>query len=126
MHLRRIVGVLTATVFLTPASSSAAADLINGRLLFAQCQTCHSTDVKETLNGPTLKGLWGRKAGSVLSFKYSPAMKALDITWSEATLDKFLTKPTAMVPGTLMVYSGLPRAEDRADIIAWLKKEFAE
>ncbi len=72
--------------------------------------------------GPDLAGVIGRKAGSMAGFSYSPALARAGLTWDEATLDKWLTAPTRMVPGTIMVFPGLPKAEDRRAVIAWLKR----
>ena len=71
--------------------------------------------------GPHHCGLLGRRAGSVAGFNYSAAMKKMGITWSEKTLDRFLTKPLKMVPGTAMTYDGVADPKDRADLIAYLK-----
>ncbi len=62
----------------------------------------------------------GRKAGSLPGYAYSPAMKAQDFVWTEAKLDQWLTRPSAVVPGTAMAFEGLPKAEDRAALIAYL------
>lgn len=100
-----------------------APDLINGRILFARCSICHALTAEKSKGkkGPTLAGLFGRKAGTLKGYKYSPAMRAKGIIWDEKTLNAYLTKPKAYVPGTKMVYSGLRRKSDRADLIAYLK-----
>jgi cytochrome c len=99
-------------------------DLVNGRILFARCGICHALTAEKSKGkkGPTLAGLFGRKAGTLPGFKYSKAMRAKGIVWTEATLDVYLTKPKAYVPGTTMIYGGLRRKSDRADLIAYLKK----
>ena len=66
--------------------------------------------------------LFGRRAGSVQGFAYSDAMRNSGIVWSETTLDQFLTNPQAYVPGTRMTFTGLPDAQERADVIAYLKE----
>lgn len=109
-------------LYLPGAAAKADGDAINGRMLFARCQLCHSTKPGETKVGPSLHGLFGRHAGSVQGFAYSEGMKALDIVWTEATIDTFIRRPKALVPGTKMVFGGLGRAEDRADLIAYLKQ----
>jgi cytochrome c len=98
-------------------------DLVNGRILFARCGICHALTAEKSKGkkGPTLAGLFGRKAGSVKGYKYSKAMRSKGIVWNETTLDIYLTKPKAYVPGTTMIYSGLRRKSDRADLIAYLK-----
>ena len=71
----------------------------------------------------SLKGVVGRKAGSVEGYKYSKAMAGADITWDEANLDKFLTKPKAFVKKTKMSFRGLSKESQRADVIAYLKAQ---
>ena len=102
-----------------PAPASAAA----GKLVFMRCMACHSID-KGGANkvGPNLSGVVGRKSGAVANFRYSTAMAAAKLTWNEATLDQWLTRPATLVPGTSMVFAGLPKPEDRANVIAYLKK----
>lgn len=98
-------------------------DPFNGRLVFAQCETCHGlTPETKDKTGPTLAGLFGRKAGTVAGFAYSAAMRKKGVVWSEATLDAYLANPSAYVPGTKMVFMGLRRKQDRADLIAYLKE----
>jgi cytochrome c len=72
--------------------------------------------------GPSLHGIFTRKAGAIADFRYSPAMKRSGITWTPETLDKFLTDPQAMVPANRMPYAGMADAGDRADLIAYLSK----
>ena len=70
--------------------------------------------------GPHHCGLFGRLAGSVPGFNYSNAMKNSKIVWNDKTLDRFLAKPLAVVPGSAMTYDGVPEPKDRADLIAYL------
>lgn len=70
--------------------------------------------------GPSLFGIVGRPAGSVPGFHYSAANRNSGLTWDTATLDKYLTNPRQMVPGTLMAYPGLTDARKRTDLIAYL------
>jgi cytochrome c len=90
---------------------------------FAQCGVCHKVEagVPNGL-GPNLHGIFGKKSGLSAGYSYSPAMKAAGLTWNAATLDKFLTKPQTLVPGTRMSYPGQADPAKRAEIIAWLKK----
>ena len=71
--------------------------------------------------GPSLHGIMGRKAGSVEGFTYSDPMKNSGITWNEAELDKYLTNPKKDIPGNKMAVPGLPKPDDRANVIAYLK-----
>jgi len=111
-------------VLLAGPAGAAEPDLINGRLLFARCGICHALTAEKSKGkkGPTLAGLFGRKAGTVKGYAYSPGMRAKSVVWTETTLDIYLTKPKAYVPGTTMIYGGLRRKSDRDDLIAYLKK----
>lgn len=94
-------------------------DAVHGEKLYTQrCTACHSLDANRI--GPMHRGVFGRKSGSVPGFAYSPAVKKLNVVWNETTLDKWLTSPTKMAPGTMMGLS-VPNAQDRADLIAYLK-----
>jgi cytochrome c len=72
--------------------------------------------------GPSLNGLFGRKAGELSDFRYSPALKRSGITWTADTLNTFIADPQTMVPANRMPYAGMPEAGDRADLIAYLLK----
>ena len=72
--------------------------------------------------GPSLHGIIGRKAGSIEGFSYSDAMKNSGLTWDEATLDTYLTNPKKEVPGNKMAFPGLPKEDDRQNVIAYLKE----
>lgn len=87
---------------------------------FAQCASCHSATATAGI-GPGLLGVIGRTAGTAPGFRFSPAMKRAKFTWDEAKLDAFLADPQKVVPGTLMPYSGMPAAADRAAIVGYLK-----
>lgn len=101
----------------------AKADAAKGKLIFMRCAACHNVKPGEPNKvGPNLSGVVGRKAGMAKGFNYSPAMKTAKVTWNEATLDKWLTRPAGVVPGTSMVFAGLPKPEDRKAVIAYLKK----
>ena len=89
---------------------------------FAQCATCHSVKPGETGLGPNLHGIIGKKSASIEKFFYSTAMKNANLTWDEATLDRYIEKPRELVPGTRMAYAGQADKAKRDEIIAWLKK----
>ena len=102
------------------APTAAAPDTKRGEQIYARCMACHALAFDRV--GPRHCGLFGRLAGSVPGFDYSPAMKNSKIRWNEQTLDRFLTKPLAMVPGTSMTYDGIADPAERADLIAYLKQ----
>lgn len=104
----------------TPAEPQlAAADAMPAA--FMQCAACHSVESGKNGVGPSLHGIIGRPSAGVTPFNYSPALKAANLVWDEATLDQFIAKPMTLVPGTRMSYPGQPDAAKRAEIIAWLK-----
>ncbi|HWU01107.1 MAG TPA: c-type cytochrome [Novosphingobium sp.] len=88
---------------------------------FAMCKTCHSVQPGVTLIGPSLAGVYGRKAGAVAGFAYTDGVKALGYSWDEEHLDKWLENPMKLVPGTKMAYPGEADAAKRKAIIAYLK-----
>jgi cytochrome c len=98
------------------------ADLDNGQAKFALCKACHTyAQGGETEVGPNLWGVFGRKAGSVPGFAYSDGLKALGFTWDADKINKWISNPRAMVPGTKMTYVGMESAKDRTDLVAYLK-----
>mgnify|MGYP003668707941 CR=1 FL=1 len=99
----------------------ASADAALGERVFAKCATCHKVDPGNNAVGPTLFGIVGRAPGSEPGFSnYSDAMLAVTEPWTPEHLNTFLTRPSDAVPGTAMRFSGLPKPEDRANLIAYL------
>ena len=98
------------------------ADLDNGEAKSAVCRSCHVLEKNgESGVGPVLHGVFGRKAGSLPGFTYSPGLKATGIVWDAPAIDRWITNPRAIVPGTKMTYIGMPDAKDRVDLVAYLK-----
>lgn len=102
-----------ATVF-------ASADPAKGEKVFGKCKACHKIDGGDS-TGPHLNGVVGRAVASVAGFNYSDALKNHGGTWEPETLDAWLTNPKAYAPGNKMSFAGLPKVEDRANLIAYLK-----
>ncbi len=102
------------------AAAAAAPDARRGEQVYARCMACHALAFDRV--GPRHCGLFGRLAGSVPDFAYSPAMKQSKITWNERTLDRFLAMPLKMVPGSTMTYDGISDPQARSDLIAYLKQ----
>jgi cytochrome c len=108
----------------SPGGSEAAlagdGDAERGKAVFEKrCTGCHAIDVDR--EGPRLAGVYGRKAGGVAGFTYSTGLKNSGVTWNDATLEKWLSDPDLMVPDNNMSFS-VPKAEERRDLIAFLKK----
>jgi cytochrome c len=106
-----------------PSPGLAAGDVAHGAKVYQDCMLCHSLDKNEI--GPRHRGVFGRKAGTVADYDYSAPLKASNLVWTEATLDRWLTDPQALVPGTKMTFS-VDDAQERADVIAFLKEKAAE
>jgi len=115
---------VTASGLAALSSTSAHADpAMRGKLLFLQCASCHNTTPGPSAKiGPSLYGVVGRPAGSLPGYAYSPAMKAQTFVWDEKMLDRWLTKPTDVVPGTAMAFGGVAKDTDRAAIIEYLRQ----
>jgi cytochrome c len=116
--------VLMVAMALLAAAGAARAegDAARGEKRFEECATCHTTERGVNNVGPSLNGLFERKAGEIADFRYSPALKKSGITWTPQTLDTFIADPQKQVPGNRMPFAGMPDAADRADLIAYLQK----
>lgn len=114
------LGLCVGVALASPAAAQQAGDAAKGKLVFARCAICHTVVAGQNKIGPSLAGVVGRKSGSLPDFQYSPAMKNAGLTWTPQTLDVYLTKPQAKVPGTKMIFPGLPDPADRANVIAYL------
>lgn len=124
----RVLTLTLATIAVVSGGASgaraqdAAAMAAQGKRVFIRCGACHSVTSPMNKVGPHLVAIVGRKAASVAGFNYSTPMKAQSFVWTEAVLDRWLTKPSTVVPGTTMAFAGLPKPEDRKALIAYLKK----
>ena len=105
---------------LTVGAVHADGDLVRGEARFQECAACHKLDAGANEIGPSLHGVFTRKAGELADFRFSPAMKRSGIVWTPEMLEKFITDPQALVPGNRMPYAGMTSANDRADLIAYL------
>lgn len=103
------------------ASADAAGDAETGARAFRACAACHSLQAGRHMTGPSLAGMWGRRAAASDFTRYSPALRSSAITWNERTLDAWLADPKALVPGNTMVFPGIENAKTRADLIAFLR-----
>lgn len=116
-----VAALLAATA---AAAQPAGGDPAKGERVFARCKACHTIEEGgPNRMGPNLHGVLGRPAASVADYSYSKAMKEAaekGLVWTPETLDPYLQNPRKLVPGTKMVFAGLPRESDRADVIAYL------
>jgi cytochrome c len=117
-HVSFRLALLLALAVGSPAL--AAGDPKHGEEVYERCMGCHA--IGREVVGPDHAGLYGRRAGSLPDYDYSPAMKAFGRIWDEATLDRFLANPRGVVPGTKMGFAGIPDSRDRQDLIAYLKE----
>ena len=109
--------------FLTTQAFAQAGNAARGERVFnQQCKTCHSLEEGPSITGPTLHGVFGRKAGTAPGFESSPEMIKSGIVWDETTLAEYSRDPKAKVPGTKMVFNGIKQAGQLADLVAYLKQ----
>lgn len=101
--------------------STLVGDAKKGETLFKQCAICHSIVEGETGIGPSLYGIVGSQAGMIDIFRYSDANGNADFVWTEDALYAFIEDPQNYLPGTRMVFAGIPDEQERADIVAYLK-----
>lgn len=106
------------------AATPVTAQENDGQLLFNNaCRTCHSVKDGDNRLGPNLHGIVGRKSGALKNYPYSDSMAKSDLVWDKSSLDRFIANPESVVRGnTMQPYGGMPSAEDRARIIAYLEK----
>jgi cytochrome c len=119
---RRYVCFLASVAWVGSIAGAMAADVAAGETVFNQkCKVCHQIgEGAKNFVGPVLNGLIGRKTGSVADYSYSDANKDSGITWDEATLNVYLANPKAKIPGTKMIFAGLPKDTDRDNLVAYL------
>lgn len=123
--MNRLCRVAIAVVGLTAWSVQASAqtgDATRGERMYRACVACHSLEPDRNMTGPSLSGLWNRQAGAIATFsRYSPALKSAGIVWNDGTLDEWLKDPQHFIPGNTMTFPGMKDAQQRADLLAFLK-----
>ncbi len=120
------IAVIAAAVLRWPALA-ADADPARGERVFQRCYSCHSVDPRETANlsGPSLWRIVGRRAATLQGFDYSDALKArgaAGLVWDAAALEAFVTDPQGYLPGVSMGFFGIDDAQQRADLVAYLRR----
>jgi len=102
----------------------ATADVKRGETLYFQCRACHTLDEGGAHKvGPNLYGVLGQKAGSAPGFSYSDAVKNSDVVWTSEALSAWLEQPAQFLPGNMMVFVGVKKPQDRANLIAFMQQE---
>jgi cytochrome c len=127
-RMRHVLGTAAdaVVIFLLVGAAARAQDPARGARDFRACAPCHALQPDRNMTGPSLVGVWGRKAGGLASFeRYSPALKASDVVWDAKTLDDWLKNPARFIPDNRMTFPGIPDARDRADVVAYLKEASA-
>jgi cytochrome c len=124
MNLRlKLASMIFGGLAVATATGLARADGDAGRgeKRFEECAACHSLESGKNGVGPSLHGVLARRAGELADFRYSPAMKRSGIAWTPKALGDFIADPQKAVPGNRMPFAGMPDADARADLIAYLE-----
>ena len=123
-NLSRIAVSVALATCAAAARSGEVAEAAHGKRLFLRCASCHDIVGADIVkNGPSLKGVLGRKVASFPGYAYSASLSGLSFTWDEAHLDAWLEKPTSVAPGTTMAFEGMSSAADRKALIAYLRAQ---
>ena len=110
--------LMMASIAMAQSSTSTSGSAIKGKEIYdARCSACHSVDDNRV--GPMHLGVFGRKAGSVKSYRYSDALNKSKVVWNRDTLTAWLTNPEALIPGQRMGYA-MDNTQDREDVVAYL------
>ena len=118
--MKQVFAAAFAAAILHPTTAAVAADAQRGEQLYGnRCSGCHSVEMNRI--GPKHQGVFGREAGTVADYDYSEALRESNVVWDEASLEAWLTKPQDFIPGQKMFFS-LGKADERSDIIAYLKQ----
>jgi cytochrome c len=112
--------ILTLALLLLMPRPGEAAEIAAGQTIFNRCKICHALEAGKNMVGPSLHGIFGRKAGTADNFTYSEAMKNSGIVWDDDTLPKYLRNPQEVVPGGKMAFPGIKDDKQIADLLAYL------
>lgn len=111
-----------ATTIKDATGASFTGDAAAGEKTFRQCAACHKMEAGKHGIGPSLNGVSGKKAGTTAGYTYSGQMKNSGIVWNDQNLADYLENPRKKVQGTKMTFAGLRKPQDRANVIAYIKK----
>jgi len=118
----RTISAAATALFLLTGVAVAQGDAKRGQKLFEECHACHALERGVQGVGPSLYGVFGRRAAELDDFRYSPALKRSGITWTPKTLDIYIADPQKAVPANRMPYAGMPEARDRADLLIYMQQ----
>ena len=118
----RTISAAATALFLLTGVAVAQGDAKRGQKLFEECHACHALERGVQGVGPSLYGVFGRRAAELDDFRYSPALKRSGITWTPKTLDVYIADPQKAVPANRMPYAGMPEARDRADLLIYMQQ----
>jgi cytochrome c len=119
----KFLPLLAAAAAVSGIAPAAAQDVAAGQKVFAKCRACHQVGpTAKNMVGPKLNGLFGRKAGTIEGFSYSEANKKSGVVWDEKIFADYIRDPKKFMPGTKMVFVGLAKDKDIADVTAYLKQ----
>jgi cytochrome c len=126
MHFRRIAPLTAALALIVAAGAAQAAshgggNADAGKKVFDKCKVCHSLDAGKNGVGPSLAGIFGRKSGTGMGFKYSQPMIEKGVLWNESAIADYIIDPKGYIPGNKMIFPGLKKPEEIADLMAYLK-----
>jgi cytochrome c len=114
-----LTGLVAAA--LLPLPAGAGGNVVDGEAIFNRtCLNCHAAEIGVNKVGPSLHGILGRKSASIPDFNYSDALKASAKVWNAEEIDLYLSDPRGTMHGVRMFFKGLPEAQERADVIAYL------
>ncbi len=115
-----VVGMLP--ISFVSFADSGSCDIQAGKAQYNKCVACHTLEPGVHKMGPSLHGLMGRKVGAADGFIFSYAMEQSDFVWTQKSLEKFLTSPMQMVPGTAMPFGGMRNEDQRKALICYMKQ----
>lgn len=125
MSMGRTIALFAGAVLLTGTSglAQAAGDPAEGEKVFAKCKICHQIgEGAKNAVGPELNGVIGRHSGTAPGYNYSDANKNSGIVWDEKNFREYIKNPKAKIPGTKMIFAGLPKDTDIDNLLAYLEQ----
>ena len=123
MPFQRTFLIVIASAFVASSAWAVEGNAARGLSLFQACAACHSLQPNRNMTGPSLAGVWGREAGTVENVgRYSAALKNAHVRWDDKTLDEWIDEPQRLIPSNEMPFRGIKDAQQRADLLAYLKQ----